>query len=132
MAEPAGELESVCKPDSVIGSHLSGTRVTPRLWQPTRKLSFYQEGSGSLPGPTDLPSCLALLPTGVAWPRRLPGAPVVSYTTFSPLPDLAIRGGLFLWPCPRVTPTGRYPALYPVESGLSSPRRRITPQSATT
>ena len=30
------------------------------------------------------------------------------------------RGGLFLWPCPRVAPPGCYPASYPVESGLSS------------
>lgn len=72
------------------------------------------------PRPCGLPSCLALLPTGVAWPCRLPGAPVVSCTTFSPLPGLVTFGGLFLWPCPRVAPPGRYPALYPVESGLSS------------
>ncbi len=77
------------------------------------------------PRPCDHPSCLVLLPTGVAWPRRLPGAPVVSYTTFSPLPGLTTCGGLFLWPCPRVSPPGRYPALCPVESGLSS-RGRIT------
>ena len=32
------------------------------------------------------PSCLALLRMGVAWPSRLPGPPVVSYTAFSPLP----------------------------------------------
>jgi hypothetical protein len=31
--------------------------------------------------------------------------------------------GLFLWSYPRVTPPGRYPASYPIESGLSSPRR---------
>ncbi len=91
-----------------------------------------REGNGSLPDPVDLPSCLALLPAGVAWPRRLPGAPVVSYTTFSPLPGLATCGGLFLWPCPRVTSPGCYPALHPMESGLSSLRQRIAPRSATT
>ncbi len=51
--------------------------------------------------------CLALLPTGVAWPRRLPDAPVGSYPTFSPLPAPALAqaaGGLFLWPCPRGCP----------------------------
>ncbi len=90
------------------------------------------EGNGSFPDPVDLPSCLALLPAGVAWPPRLPGAPVVSYTTFSPLPGLATCGGLFLWPCPRVASPGYYPALHPLESGLSSPRPRIAPRSATT
>ncbi len=46
------------------------------------------EDTGRIPvsPATDLPFCLALLPTGVAWPQRLPAAPVVSYTTFSPLP----------------------------------------------
>ena len=40
--------------------------------------------------------CLALLPAGVAWPSALLQTPVVSYTTFSPLPP---KGGcLFLWP----------------------------------
>ena len=29
-------------------------------------------------------------------------------------------GGCFLWPCPRVTPSGRYPAPCSVERGLSS------------
>jgi len=29
---------------------------------------------------------LALLPVGVAWPPGSPRTPVVSYTTFSPLP----------------------------------------------
>ncbi len=71
------------------------------------------------PQPVGLPLCLTLLPAGVTWPRRLPVAPVVSYTTFSPLPAPK-GGGLFLWPCPRVAPSGRYPALFPMESGLSS------------
>jgi len=61
---------------------------------------------------------------GVAWPHRLPGAPVVSYTAFSPLRPResppAVRG-MSLWPCPRVAPPGCYPASCPVESGLSSP-----------
>jgi hypothetical protein len=41
---------------------------------------------------------------GVTWPRLLPNAPVVSYTTVSPLPDsLSFErkiGGMFLWPDP--------------------------------
>jgi len=31
-------------------------------------------------------------------------------------------GGMFLWHCPGVAPTGRYPASCPVELGLSSTR----------
>ena len=56
-------------------------------------------GSCGLPGarrgraapwiPKDRRPCLALLPAGVAWPRPLLAAPVVSYTTVSPLPWLA-------------------------------------------
>jgi len=65
--------------------------------------------------------CLALLLVGVAWPSTLLPAPVVSYTTFSPLPQrLAPWGGHFLWPYPRVTPTGCYPAPCSLERGLSS------------
>ncbi len=30
------------------------------------------------------------------------------------------KGGLFLWPYPRVSPSGNYPALCPLERGLSS------------
>jgi hypothetical protein len=43
-----------------------------------------EEGTGRAPA-YSLPFCLALLPVGVTWPRRLPSTPVVSYTTFSPL-----------------------------------------------
>ena len=50
-------------------------------------------------------SCLALLPMGVAWPRILLCAPVVSYTTFSPslakdCQRQSTLSGLFLWPDP--------------------------------
>jgi len=56
--------------------------------------------------------CLALLPAGVAWPPALLPAPVVSYTTFSPLPlpaapsgrGLGGWGGMSLWPDPAGCP----------------------------
>jgi len=35
--------------------------------------------------------CLTLLPVGFAWPELLPAPPVVSYTTFSPLPLGGVR-----------------------------------------
>ncbi len=62
--------------------------------------------------------CLTLLLVGVTWPRALPPAPVVFYTTFSPLPTYlhpplnsriwgrweGVVGGLFLWPNPSGCP----------------------------
>ncbi len=45
---------------------------------------------GSGVAPTPRRPCLALLPVGVAWPPGSPRTPVVSYTTFSPLPDRQI------------------------------------------
>ena len=87
-------------------------------------------GPASPPGSSGLPGaqteraaprpCLALLRMGVAWPAPLLVPPVVSYTTFSPWPQACARGGLFLWPCPRLSPPGSYPAPCPVERGLSS------------
>jgi len=43
---------------------------------------------------------LTLLLAGVAWPRTLLPAPVVFYTTFSPLLPQHGGSGLFLWPDP--------------------------------
>ena len=102
-------------------------------------------GPASPPGSSGLPGarteraaprpCLALLRMGVAWPAPLLVPPVVSYTTFSPLLLASLgarrrsdrraavasaRSGLFLWPCPRLSPPGSYPAPCPVERGLSS------------
>jgi len=51
------------------------------------------------------------------WPRRWSLTPPFH-------PDLGLRrGGLFLWPCPRVAPPGGYPAPCSVERGLSSAGR---------
>ncbi len=58
---------------------------------------------------------------GVAWLPILLPTPVVSYTTFSPLPGGRRHpGGRFLWSFPRVSPPGSYPAPCSVERGLSS------------
>jgi hypothetical protein len=54
------------------------------LVQPTRN----SRATSSPPSTNGLRSCLALLPVGVTWPPALLSAPVVSYTTFSPLPEL--------------------------------------------
>ena len=88
-----------------LGGHLSGQRCYHHCSvRPTRS----SRGAGHTPAADGcLCPCLALLPTGVAWPRRLPDAPVGSYPTFSPLPAPALAqaaGGLFLWPCPRGCP----------------------------
>ena len=54
---------------------------------------------------------------GHCWPRRWSLTP-----PFHPDPG-SRRGGLFLWPCPRVAPPGDYPAPCSVERGLSSAGR---------
>ncbi len=59
-----------------------GINVTVMLMQPTRN---YEETS-RFSSPKGLRPCLALLPVGVAWQPALLPIPVVSYTTFSPLP----------------------------------------------
>ena len=60
-----------------------GPHVTVGLVQPTRN----SRGTSSPPSAYGLRSCLALLPVRVTWPPALLSTPVVSYTTFSPLPD---------------------------------------------
>ena len=84
------------KPDSVVGGHQSGVCVTTHLERPTRG------NRGSNPTP-----CSALLQVGVAKPPGCPDAGGL-------LPHrstLALNGRFSsLWPCPRVTPPGRYPA----------------------
>ncbi len=68
--------------------------------------------------------CLALLRTRFTWPPVSPRAPVVSYTTLSPLPDPASRFGRSALCCTfsRVAPGGRYPPSSPAEPGRSSVR----------
>gem|GEM_PF-1240151 len=79
-----------------MGGHQSGVCVTAHLKRPTRG------NRGSNPTP-----CLALLQVGVAKPPGCPDAGGL-------LPHrstLALIGrSSSLWPCPRVTPPGRYPA----------------------
>ena len=126
--------ERAYKPDSV--SHRAQQAVRAGLviiclegrlpdpsCSPPEGRSLAGESAGRTPA-TGPSFCLTLLPMGVAWPRRLPSAPVVSYTTFSPLRPECSRSrvrGLSLWSYPRVTPPGCYPASHPMESGLSSP-----------
>ena len=62
--------------------------------------------------------CLALLPVGVAWPPALLQTPVVSYTTFSPLP-LAWRS-VSVALSSRLPRSGFSPAPCSLEYGLSS------------
>src|SRR3990172_3120309 len=109
--------------------------VTAGLEQPTRG----SNGAGSSS------PLLGLAPGGGCLAGPLLGPPVVSYTTVSPLLLASLgarrrtcwravlaraRSGSFLWPCPRVSPPGCYPAPCPVERGLSStPRHRSGPRS---
>ena len=79
--------------------------------------------------------CLTLLQAGVAWPRTLLPTPVVSYTTFSPLPlsysspnsegiGRGRRGrSVSVARSGRLPRPGSYPAPCSVECGLSSMAR---------
>jgi hypothetical protein len=73
--------------DTRLGDHLSRPHVTMGLVQPTQG----SRGTSSPPLASELHPCLALLPMAVAWPPTLLPAPVVSYTTFSPLPEPAMK-----------------------------------------
>jgi hypothetical protein len=135
---------SADKPGSVVGGHLSGTAVARRLMRPTRG----SDGTGHpVQGqPQGLPlrrPCLALLPVGVAWPPGSPRTPVVSYTTFSPLPGRergrAVSGILVdRWPVygrvgrmrtPHPPPIHRFARLPPPNPAVCfcGPIRRVTP-----
>jgi len=66
-------------------------------------------------------SCLTLLRVGFTEPPQSPAVLVVSYTTVSPLPAAKRhRRSVLCGTIRRVAPPGCYPALFPVESGLSS------------
>jgi len=135
---------SSCKPRSVQWAvSIRQRRTTHTTWviiylDPTSRLGSSgrpgAQGERAAPRPEGHCSCLALLQMGDAWPPTLLPTPVVSYTTFSPLPEsqsttwsrlselrcIRLSGGSFLWPCPRVAPPGSYPAPCSVERGLSS------------
>ncbi len=63
--------------------------------------------AGEQPPPSRDCLCLTLLQAGVAWPQTLPPAPVVSYTTFSPLHPYPESGGAvcFCGPIRQVAPS---------------------------
>jgi hypothetical protein len=115
LSGTAGSLQAkpppACSACAII--HL-GPCVAAGLKRPTRS----SKEASDPPPMLGLRSCLALLPMGVAWPPTLLPTPVVSYTTFSPLPDCS--GGHFLWPYPRVASPGCFPASCYSERGLSS------------
>lgn len=96
------------------GDHPSRPRIAPRLERPTRML-----------GRAALDRILSgLAPDGVYHATHVAARPVVSCTTFSPLP--AANGGrsVFCGTGLRVSPSGRYPPSCPAEPGLSSGRSR--------
>ena len=93
-----------------MNDHLSRSRVTATLKQPTRERT----------GPAHY-SLFGLASDGVYTAIPVTGYAVVSYTAIPPLP-LARR---FLFCCTilGVTSTGRYPASCPAKPGLSSPAK---------
>ena len=69
-----------------------------------------------------VPFYLVLLRVGFTEPPESPPTLVSSYLTVSPLPGRTGSSGRFAF-CgtfPGIAPAGRYPALYPMEFGLSS------------
>ena len=114
----SSEGKTVCKPGSVNSlhcrdSHSSGSSVTGRLKQPTRKL-LRAAACASLFG---------LAPAGVCPATAVTDSAVRSYRTISPLP--IYRRYIFCGTFRRLTPPRRYLATCPVEPGLSS----ISPKS---
>jgi len=70
---------------------------------------------------------LGLAPGGGCLAGRVATPPVVSYTTFSPLPRE--RGGLFLWPCSASHPAWALPstALCGARTFLALPEGKARP-----
>ena len=102
---------------SQADGHLSRPDVTIRLVQPTRDSSE----NGPFPAAeADMVSAWPCSSQGLPG-RRITTAPVVSCTTFSPLP---LRAVCFCGPVRQVLPKdprpGCYPVTCPVECGLSS------------
>ena len=88
------------------GDHLSRVQVARHVMQHTRR--FFRDGPPQC-------ACLALLPVGFTWPPTSLPAPVVSYTTLSPLPHAAHEAVCFLlhvpsgfpaWPLASTVPCG--------------------------
>ena len=103
-----------CKPHSVSESNAFTRR--PSLWARRYRLALAAYPEPECPkAPGDEPpppaqradSCLALLRAGVAWPRRLPVAPVSSYLAFSPSrqPPEGDQRTVSLWPDPEAWQT---------------------------
>ena len=137
-------LRTIYKPHSVqqqvAWAIISLGGMSPhRSLRPTR--DWRPPGGGCTYGDEQPPAvrrrlrpCLALLPAGVTWPRTLLRAPVVFYTTFSPLPhpyplpkgEEEIKAVCFCGPFRQVHVSRRFPrpGCYPtpcsLECGLSS------------
>jgi hypothetical protein len=86
--------ESADKPGSVVNSHSSGSHVTVRLMQPTRK----HARARAAVLPLRLPY-LALLQVGFAVPRNVATRAVRSYRTVSPLPASLLTLRRFIFCC---------------------------------
>ncbi len=112
-------LRTVYKPHSVqqqvAWAIISLGGMSPRRsMRPTR--DWRPPGGGCTYGGEPPPAvrrrlrpCLALLPAGVTWPRTLLRAPVVPYTTFSPLPPLTGQRFVSVALSGRFTPLGGFP-----------------------
>ncbi len=111
--------EWTCKPNSVSSDHSSWAHISACLTQPTRKLQ-----AGHLLVSSRFFPIWSFSERGLPCPSVLPHWAVVSYTTFSPLPEFfntrKLRRFVFCGTFRCLATPGRYPALCPVEFGLSS------------
>ena len=136
----------VCKPHFV---QQGGIRFTPRrvsslspVWAIISLGDALPRRSSGPPGTVEETSrlltarrryhpCLALLLAGVTWPPALRRAPVVSYTTFSPLPTpRRVRVVCFCGPVRQVDPKGVSPPRMLSDAMLCGVRTFLDPAYA--
>ena len=114
----------------ILSALLRAERIICLSSQYPEPVRFRETRSGQLQGPL-----FGLAPDGVCRASSLALRAVVSYTTFSPLPDSREPGGIFSVALSVGTPRGvtsrvylrqnrSYAASRPVEFGLSSPGSR--------
>jgi hypothetical protein len=112
-------MKSACKPDSVEDNHSSRISVATYLQRPTRKLH----------GPCNMLSYLVLLQAGFTLPPALPPARCALTAPFHPYRS-DDRRYIFCGTFHGLTPSRRYLALCPAESGLSSAPPAIKPRGS--
>jgi hypothetical protein len=128
VRQPVWRLSHAC----CLGDHLSRRTVSGSLEQPTRTVCppFERQRSEQLLHTEVCTFLLGLAPDGGYQAAALLRTPVVSYTTFSPLP--LTRRFIFLWPDPAGRPAPgvtRHRALWSADFPRVNPASRKDPRS---